>query len=323
MQYPFMHVEANMKKKKIAVIIPCYNEEIAIGKVVRDFKKHLPQADIYVYDNNSTDKTVERAREAGAIVRSESRQGKGYVMRRMFADIEADIYVTSDGDETYDIAKTPLLIKELEDNNFDMVIGARREVDLAAYRVGHRFGNLLLTKLVQYFFNYQLNDMLSGFRVFSKRFVKTFPAYSGGFEIETELTVYALSSKLPIKEIDTDYFARPQGSVSKLSTYRDGFRILMMIVNLVKEERPLLFFSLIALFLFLLSLALGIPVIADFAHTGLVARFPTAILAMGIMLCSVISLFSGFILDTIAKTRKENRRMQYLRYPVDKDNTDE
>lgn len=219
-----------MNENKIAVIIPCYNEEQAIEKVIKDFHKVLPEAEIYVYDNNSTDKTAQIACKAGAIVRQEPLQGKGNVVRRMFADIDADIYVMSDGDETYDIAKAPILVKELLDNNLDMVIGSRKEVDLAAYRVGHRWGNVLLTKLVQYFFNHHLTDMLSGYRVFSRRFVKTFPAQSAGFEIETELTVHAFSSRIPMKEVETDYFARPIGSVSKLSTFKDGFRILMMML---------------------------------------------------------------------------------------------
>ncbi len=303
-----------MDNKKIAVIIPCYNEETAIAKVIEDFHQVLPQADIYVYDNNSTDNTAAVARKAGAIVRSETLQGKGNVVRRMFADIEADIYIMSDGDETYDIAKAPLLVKKLLDDNLDMVIGARKEVDLAAYRVGHRWGNKLLTGLVQYFFKRHLTDMLSGYRVFSKRFVKTFPAQSSGFEIETELTVHAFSSRIPMTEVETDYFARPAGSQSKLSTYKDGFRILLMIVNLIKEERPLYFFSLIFVVLFVLSLLLGIPILNNYLETGLVPRMPSAILSMGMMICAVISLFVGFILDSLAKTRKENRRLAYLNY---------
>lgn len=303
-----------MAKENIAVIIPCYNEGIAIAQVVNDFKQIIPEAKIYVYDNNSTDDTIEEAKKAGAIVRSEAYQGKGNVVRRMFSDIDADVYVMSDGDETYDIKRTPDLIKELLDNNLDMVVGARKEVDLAAYRVGHRWGNVVLTKLVQSFFHHELVDMLSGFRVFSKRFVKTFPAQSWGFEIETELTVYALSSRIPMKEIDTDYFARPEGSVSKLSTYKDGLRILLMIVTLIKEERPLLFFSVFGLAFMFLSLLCGIPVIENYLATGLVPRMPTTILATGLMICAVVSMLVGFILDSVAKSRKEVRRMAYLRY---------
>lgn len=302
--------------QKTAVIIPCYNEGKAIAKVVKDFKKVLPEAEVYVYDNNSDDDTVEQARRAGAVVRSEPRQGKGNVVRRMFADIEADIYVMSDGDETYDIKKTPLLIKELEENNLDMVIGSRREVDLAAYRVGHRSGNLILTKLVQHFFAYRLEDMLSGFRVFSKRFVKTFPAQSPGFEIETELTIFALSSKMPIKEVETDYFARPIGSFSKLSTVKDGLRILRTIVMLIKEERPLLFFSMLAAVFALLTLICGVPLIEQYLETGLVPRLPTAVLTAALMICCVVSMLVGFVLDSVANSRKEARRQAYLRYPV-------
>ncbi len=303
-----------MKELKLAVIIPCYNEALSIGKVVDDFKKTLPTASVYVYDNNSTDETIKIAREHGAIVRSESLQGKGNVVRRMFADIEADVYVMSDGDETYDIAKTPLLIQILLDENLDMVVGAREEVDVAAYRAGHRWGNLLLTKLVQCFFNHPLKDMLSGFRVFSRRFVKTFPAQSKGFEIETELTVYAFSSRIPMKEVKTDYFARPKGSVSKLSTYKDGMRILMMIIHLVKDERPMLFFSLISSVFFILSLLLGLPVVYHFFLTGLVPMLPRAVLSMGLMICFGICLLVGFILDSQCKSRKETRRLHYLQY---------
>ncbi len=302
--------------QKTAVIIPCYNEGKAIAKVVKDFKKVLPEAEIYVYDNNSDDDTAAQARRAGAIVRREPRQGKGNVVRRMFADIEADIYVMSDGDETYDIKKTPLLVKELRENNLDMVIGSRKEVDLAAYRVGHRSGNLILTKLVQHFFAYRLEDMLSGFRVFSKRFVKTFPAQSPGFEIETELTIFALSSKMPIKEVETDYFARPAGSFSKLSTVKDGLRILRTIVMLIKEERPLLFFSMLAAVFALLTLICGVPLIELYLETGLVPRLPTAVLTAALMVCSVVSMLVGFVLDSVANSRKEARRQAYLRYPI-------
>ena len=302
--------------EKIAVIIPCYNEELAIAKVVQKFRRVLPQAKIYVYDNNSSDKTAEVAAAEGAIVRFEALQGKGNVVRRMFADIDADIYIMSDGDETYDIEKAPLLIKELIDNNLDMVIGSRKEVDLAAYRVGHRWGNVVLTKLVQYFFKHPLDDMLSGFRVFSKRFVKTFPAQAAGFEIETELTVYALSARLPIKEVETDYFARPAGSLSKLSTIKDGFRILLMIVNLIKEERALFFFSMLGILFMIASLVIGIPVIANFMQTGLVPRMPTTVLATGLMICAVVSLLVGFVLDSVSKNRKEARRLAYLNYKI-------
>ncbi len=303
-----------MNNLKIAVILPCYNEEVAIGKVVKDFKKVLPTAEVYVYDNNSSDKTSEVATKAGAIVRQEPLQGKGNVVRRMFADIDADVYIMSDGDETYDIAKAPQLVQTLLDNQLDMVIGSRKEVDLAAYRVGHRWGNKLLTGLVQYFFHHELTDMLSGYRVFSRRFVKTFPAQSAGFEIETELTVHSLSSRIPMQEVETDYFSRPQGSVSKLSTFKDGFRILLMIVNLVKDERPLYFFSLVSLVFFVASLILGVPVISYYFEHGTVPRLPRSVLAMGLMICFGICLLVGFILDSQRKSRQEMRRMSYLTY---------
>lgn len=301
---------------KIAVLLPCYNEEKAIEKVIKDFKKYLPKADIYVYDNNSTDKTAEIALKTGAVVRKEPTQGKGNVVRRMFADIDADIYVMSDGDETYDIKRAPELIKTLKDNQIDMLVGARKEKEQECYRAGHRFGNVLLTKLVQTFFKHKLKDMLSGYRVFSKRFVKTFPAQSMGFEIETELTVYALSAKLPIMEVDTDYFARPEGSFSKLSTYKDGIRILRTIITLVKEERPLLFFSLIALFFFALAFGLSVPIVAEYFKSGLVPRLPTAVLITGIAICSVVCMLVGFVLDSIANAKKEARRQAYLRYKI-------
>lgn len=308
-----------MKKRKIAVLLPCYNEEKSVAKVVRDFKTFLPDAEVYVYDNNSTDGTVREAAGAGAVVRQESYQGKGNVVRRMFADIDADIYVMSDGDETYDIKRVPELIKRFDDKKLDMVIGSRREVDLAAYRVGHRWGNKMLTGLVQFFFRCNLTDMLSGFRVFSKRFVKSFPAQSPGFEIETELTVFALSARLPFEEVETDYFARPAGSVSKLSTVKDGLRILKMIILLVKEEKPLLFFNAIALFMFFLSLLLGVPLVLTYLESGLVPRLPTALLATGLMLCAVTSFLVGLILDSVSSGKREMRRMFYLHHKASGD----
>lgn len=306
--------------QKVAVIIPCYNEGLAIAQVVADFKKYLPRAEIYVYDNNSTDDTVEKAKAAGAVVRSVTAQGKGNVVRRMFADIDADVYVMSDGDETYDIKRSPDLIKELVETGSDMVVGARREVSLDAYRLGHRWGNFVLTKLVQTFFGHKLVDMLSGFRVFSRRFAKTFPAQSKGFEIETELTVYAFSARLPMKEVMTDYFARPQGSYSKLSTYKDGLRILRTIIMLMKDERPLLFFSLIAFLLFLAGAGALVPIVAEYLSSGLVPRFPTLIAVTGVFICSASSFLVGLVLDSIAVVKRENRRQAYLRYgPAEKD----
>ena len=298
---------------KVAILVPCYNEELTIAKVVKDCKKYLPEADVYVCDNNSTDKTIEVAKKAGATVMCENRQGKGNAVRRMFADIDADVYVMVDGDATYDIKAVPNLIKKMQDENLDMVVGARQETEGACYRSGHRSGNKLLTKIVEIMFGYKLQDMLSGLRIFSKRFVKTFPADSKGFEIETELTIFSLSRRLPIKEIGTKYFSRPEGSFSKLSTYKDGIRILKTIVFLIKEECPMLFFGAVALFLFLLSLILGVPVVVEFLNTGLVPRFPTAVLASSLMICSFISFLMGVVLDSVARVKKEIWRVSYLK----------
>ncbi|MDR2902862.1 MAG: glycosyltransferase family 2 protein [Lactobacillales bacterium] len=299
---------------KTAILVPCYNEEISIPKVVADCKKYLPKADVYVYDNNSKDNTIKVAKKAGAIVRRETHQGKGNVVRRMFADIEADVYVMIDGDATYDIKSIPLMIKKLTDENLDMVTGVRKSVHTEAYPSGHQFGNWMLTKIVHLFFGKRTQDMLSGLRVFSRRFAKSFPSNSKGFEIETELTVYASSMRLPVADVDTPYYARPAGSVSKLSTYKDGWRILKMIAVLIKEERPLFFFGLGAFFLFLFSVLCAIPVFWEYAHTGLVLKIPTAILSVGLMVCSIVSLAIALILDTVSNNRKENRRMQYLRH---------
>lgn len=304
---------------KVAVLIPCYNEEKAIASVVKDCKKYLPKADIYVYDNNSKDKTKQVAKKAGAIVRSETHQGKGNVVRRMFADIEADIYVMTDGDATYDIASTPKMIQLMIDENLDLVTGVRKSVEEETYRAGHKFGNMLMTKLVHLFFGKRTDDMLSGLRVFSHRFVKSFPANSSGFEIETELTVHSASMRLPVADVQTPYYARPEGSTSKLSTFKDGYKILKMIAVLIKEERPLLFFGLGAFVLFILSILAGIPVVVHYLETGLVPRIPTAILSVGLMLCAGVSLAMALILDTVSKTRKEIRRMQYLQYKAPAD----
>lgn len=304
---------------KVAVLIPCYNEEKAVGKVIKDCKKYLPAANVYVYDNNSKDKTKQVAKKAGAIVRSETYQGKGNVVRRMFADIDADVYVMTDGDATYDIASVPKMIKLMIDENLDLVTGVRESVEEETYRAGHKFGNVLMTKLVHLFFGKRTDDMLSGLRVFSHRFVKSFPANSHGFEIETELTVHSASMRLPVADVRTPYYARPEGSISKLSTFKDGYKILKMIAVLIKEERPLLFFGLGAFVLFILSILAGIPVIAHYFETGLVPRIPTAILSVGLMLCAGVSLAMALILDTVSKTRKEIRRMQYLQYKAPAD----
>ncbi len=301
---------------RIAVLVPCYNEQFTISQTVRDFRAALPSATVYVYDNNSRDRTREVAAEAGAVVRTEPLQGKGNVVRRMFADIEADVYVLVDGDDTYHAASAPVMVQTLIDTKLDMVNGRRVSEIQAAYRRGHRFGNALLTTLVSAIFGKRFTDMLSGYRVFSRRFVKSFPALASGFEIETELTVHALELRMPTTEIDTPYKDRPEGSVSKLRTYQDGWRILMTILLLIKEERPLQFFGSIFGLLVVLSLALSIPLFITYAETGLVPRFPTAILATGSMLLAFISLASGLILDTVTLGRREAKRMRYLEIPA-------
>lgn len=298
----------------IAVLIPCYNEEKSITHVVKGFRNAIPEATIYVYDNNSTDRTVEVARSAGAIVRSETQQGKGNVVRRMFSDIEADIYVLVDGDNTYDPHAAPRLIEKLIKESLDMVNGCRNSNIKAAYRPGHRIGNSILTGLVALIFGKRTKDMLSGYRVFSHRFVKSFPALSRGFEIETELTVHALELRMPMADIDTNYVDRLPGSISKLSTIKDGIRILRMIAILIKEERPLAFFGIISITLGTASIALGYPIVSEFLETGLVPRFPTAILASATMIIAVLSLFAGLILDTVTHGRREIKRLAYLRY---------
>jgi glycosyltransferase involved in cell wall biosynthesis len=304
-----------MSQARIAVLIPCYNEEAAIGRVVQDFRAALPGADIYVYDNNSKDGTAERAREAGAIVRVEPRQGKGNVVRRMFADVEADIYVLVDGDDTYDASAAPSLVGTLVEHGYDIVSGRRVAVADAAYRAGHVLGNRLLTGLTSAMFRVKLADLLTGYRIMSRRFVKSFPFTAEGFGIETELTVHAVRLLMPMVEIDTRYKERPQGSASKLNTWRDGFRILFTIAGLVREERPFIFFTLIFLLLALVALAIGTPVIVEYVHTGLVPRLPRAVLATGLMLLAFLSLASGLILDTVTRGRWEDKRMAYLAIP--------
>jgi glycosyltransferase involved in cell wall biosynthesis len=304
-----------MSQARIAVLIPCYNEEAAIGRVVRDFRAALPAAEIYVYDNNSKDGTAERAREAGAMVRVETRQGKGNVVRRMFADVEADIYVLVDGDDTYDACAAPSLVGTLVEHGYDIVSGRRVAVADAAYRAGHVLGNRLLTGLTSAMFRVKLADLLTGYRIMSRRFVKSFPFTAEGFGIETELTVHAVRLLMPMVEIDTRYKERPQGSASKLNTWRDGFRILFTIAALVREERPFIFFTLIFLLLALVSLVIGTPVIVEYVHTGLVPRLPRAVLATGLMLLAFLSLASGMILDTVTRGRWEAKRMAYLAIP--------
>ena len=298
--------------RRIAVLVPCYNEEAAIARVVADFRANLPDAVIYVYDNNSTDRTVEVARAAGATVRTETRQGKGYVVRRMFSDVDADVYVLVDGDATYDATSARLLVARLVEGGLDMVVGARRDQEQAAYRFGHRFGNRMLTGFVAQVFGATFEDLLSGYRVFSRRFVKSFPGLSGGFEIETELTVHALNLELPVDEIETPYFARPEGSVSKLSTWRDGLRILRTIVRLYRAERPLPFFCGIGLALAVASIALAIPIIITYVEQGVVPRFPTAVLSTGLMILACLAVACGIVLDTVTRGRREMKMLAYL-----------
>lgn len=300
---------------RVAVLLPCYNEQEAIGRVVRDFRQALPEAIVYVYDNNSRDETRARAAAAGAVVRSESQQGKGFVVRRMFADVEADVYVLVDGDDTYHAPSAPLLVERLLAEQLDMVVGRRVTEIEQAYRPGHRLGNRLLTGVVARVFGDRFKDILSGYRVFSRRFVKSFPALTKEFEIETELTVHALELDMPIAEVDTPYKDRPAGSASKLRTYRDGVRILTTILVLFKEERPLAFFGLAGLALALLALGLGYPVLTEYLRTGLVPRFPTAILATGLMTLAFLSFTSGLVLETVTRGRKELKRLAYLTIP--------
>ncbi|RTM03415.1 MAG: glycosyltransferase [Bradyrhizobiaceae bacterium] len=300
---------------RIAVLVPCYNEEAAVATVVADFRKALPAAEIYVYDNNSRDRTAALAREAGAIVRSERRQGKGHVVRRMFADVEADVYVLVDGDATYDAPSAPRMIDRLLDDHLDMVVGLRVDQVQAAYRLGHRTGNRMLTGFLASTFGHAFKDILSGYRVFSRRFVKSFPVLSDGFEIETELAVYALELSLPVAEVETPYYARPEGSFSKLNTWRDGFRILGTMLKLYRSERPLRFFTAIGILLAVAAVILAIPVLITFIETGLVPRLPTAVLAMGLMIMALLSVSSGLVLDTVTRGRREMKMLAYLSQP--------
>jgi glycosyltransferase involved in cell wall biosynthesis len=299
---------------RIAVLLPCYNEEAAIGVTVAAFKAALPEALIYVYDNNSKDRTRVVAAEAGAIVRTERTQGKGAVVRRMFADIEADIYVMADGDATYEAPAARRMLGLLYMENLDMVVGARVSDETAAYRAGHRFGNAMLTGLLTQMFGRSFSDILTGYRVFSRRFVKSFPVRSAGFEIETEISVHALELAMPVAEVPTAYGARLEGSVSKLSTYTDGFRILGTMINLYRYERPVEFFGIIAAFLLTVSTVLAIPIIGTYLETGLVPRFPTAFLILGLIILATLSVVTGLILDTVTKGRGEIKRLIYLQH---------
>jgi glycosyltransferase involved in cell wall biosynthesis len=300
---------------RIAVLVPCYNEEAAVAAVVKGFREALPSAQIHVYDNNSRDRTAAIAREAGAEVRSERRQGKGHVVRRMFADVDADVYVLVDGDATYHAPSAPGMIEKLVSEHLDMVVGLRVDQEQAAYRPGHRAGNWMLTSFLSSVFGQAFKDILSGYRVFSRRFVKSFPVLSDGFEIETELTVHALELAMPVAEVETPYYARPEGSFSKLNTWGDGFRILSTILKLYRSEKPLRFFSVIGVFLALVSIGLAVPVIMTYLEEGLVPRLPTAVLSTGLMIVAVLSVSSGLVLDTVTRGRREMKLLAYLSEP--------
>ena len=304
---------------RIAVILPCYNEAGAIVQTVQDFRRALPSADIYVFDNNSNDGSYELAAAAGAIVRRVTQQGKGHVVRRMFADVDADIYVMADGDATYEAAAAPRLVAAMLEDNLDMVVGARKSEVEEAYRRGHRFGNWALTGLLKRLFGRSFTDILSGYRVFSRRFVKSFPVLSAGFEIETEISVHALELAMPVSEVMTAYGARQEGSVSKLSTYRDGWRILRTIFTLYRIEKPILFFGIIAGLLAAIAIILAVPLITTYLDTGLVPRFPTAILVTGLMILATLSGMCGLILDTVVRGRREVRRLAYLTFRAPSD----
>ncbi|MSP01122.1 MAG: glycosyltransferase [Acetobacteraceae bacterium] len=303
------------EKPTVAVLIPCFNEEASIGKVVADFHAALPDAAIYVYDNNSTDRTVTMARAAGAVARTERLQGKGHVVRRMFADVDADVYVLVDGDDTYDAKAAPAMARLLVERRLDMVSAARDAPEATAYRLGHRLGNIVLSGMVRRVFGSGISDLLSGYRVFSRRFVKSFPALAGGFETETEFTIHALTLNMPVAEVRAPYRSRPEGSQSKLNTIVDGFHILREIVTLIEQERPLGFFSFIMALLLSTALALGLPVVIMFVHTGLVERLPTAVLSASLVLLAFLSLGCGLVLDAVARGRKEFKRLAYLAVP--------
>ncbi|HEX3677983.1 MAG TPA: glycosyltransferase family 2 protein [Sphingomicrobium sp.] len=297
---------------RIAVLLPCYNEEAAIGATIAGFKAALPSATIYVYDNNSSDRTAEAAEAAGSLVRAEKQQGKGHVVRRMFADIDADVYVMADGDLTYDPAAAPAMVDMLLKEQLDMVVGTRRHEHKDAYRGGHVVGNKIFTSLLSGLFGRSFSDIFSGYRVFSRRFVKSFPVLSAGFEIETEMSVHALELRMPVGEVETTYAARPEGSHSKLSTYGDGWKILRTIATLYRVERPVLFYGSIGAVLVIAAILLAIPLVQTYLRTGLVPRFPTAILVTGMVIVAVLCFFTGLILDTVTRGRREVRRLSYL-----------
>jgi len=304
------------KQPRIAVLLPCYNEEAAIAATVAGFKKALPGASVYVYDNNSSDRTCAIAKKAGALVRSERQQGKGHVVRRMFADVDADVYIMADGDLTYDPKAAPAMVDMLVDEQLDMVVGTRKHEAKEAYRGGHVLGNRVFTGLLAGLFGRSFTDIFSGYRVFSRRFVKSFPVLSSGFEIETEISVHALELRMPVGEVETVYASRPEGSHSKLSTFSDGWRILKTIVTLYRIERPVLFFGSVGALLVAVALLLSVPLVVTYLNTGLVPRFPTAILVTGMIIVAVLCFFAGLILDTVTRGRREVRRLSYLSQPA-------
>ncbi len=296
----------------MAVLLPCYNEGLSIRKVVENFREVLPGATIYVYDNRSADNTADEARAAGAVVRAEQWPGKGNVVRRMFSDIDADIYVMADGDGTYDSMAAPEMVRRLIEENLDMVVGTRRNIYDNAHRRGHGFGNRLFNSMYRSLFGPLFTDIFSGYRVFSRRFVKSFPAVSSGFEIETEMSVHACQLRMPIAEIPTDYGARQEGSVSKLRTFRDAIRIMFTFLILFKEIQPARFFGALSIGLFMLAVILAVPLIITYLETGLVPRFPTAILSTGLVLLAGVFMVSGLILDSVARSRLEQKRIWYM-----------
>lgn len=300
---------------RIAAVVPCHNEEASVGKVVADLLAAVPDITVYVYDNLSTDHTAHRAREAGAVVRTEFAKGKGNVVRRAFADIDADVYVMIDGDDTYDAAAAPIMIKKLLSGPYDHVLGVRRaDQDIAAYRTGHEFGNKLLNSVVGQVFGENVEDMLSGFRVFSRRFVKSFPAVSREFEIETELTVHSLHLRVPQSAVEVGFRDRPAGSESKLRTYHDGFKILALIAGLARHERPVAFYGLFGTLSWVLAVSLSVPIVVEFYQTHQVPRFPTLFLAFTLILMGCLAWTAGLILDGIRRSRHEAARLVYLRY---------
>ena len=298
--------------EQIAILIPCYNEENTIANVISDYKKILPHAKIYVFDNNSSDNTIEIAKQNGAIVKQEKKQGKGHVVRKMFSNIEADIYLLVDGDDTYDAASAIKLIQTLKNNNLDMVVGSRYAISPQSYRIGHKLGNKLFNTIVSWLFGNQFKDIFSGYRVFSKKFIKSFPCFAGGFEIEAEMSIYALEMNLAVDEVETPYKNRPLGSSSKLNTIQDGCKILLMILKLFKQIKPLIFFSVWAIFFSSCAIILFIPILFEYINTGLVPRLPTAILSTSLMIISFMCLFSGIILESVAHARRHNNWLCYL-----------